>query len=338
MSTRAVRRLLVSLALLTTTGTVARAVEALPKAVVEAIATETKPAFPEEVSAALEKAASSGRDVAVVFNVPDWGGWCERIRKDILEQPKFTGAAAKQFVVVNLDFPRKSTGSVDARRVKLAYAKRYRITGYPVVLLLDKTGRAYAKAGWREGGPAAYANHLAALKKAREKRDEQLEKARKNQGYIRAELAAGALGTIDAALVRDYADQFEELRAGDPQDRRGVIADYDITRLIDRVKDNVAESRNRASGLWEFDAYLAAHPDLPKAKRQRVLLSRFAYIPKSGEDGLSRIARCQKHIEDLRDMLELAPKSPFAKEIRVLIESEESQLAQLRNESTDIPE
>lgn len=292
---------------------------------------DTGPAYPATVAVALEKAAKSGRDVAVVFNVPDWGGWCERIRKDILDQPKFATAADKAFAIARVDFPRKEEGPMEARKIASAYAKRYQISGYPVVLLLDKNGRAYARTGYREGGPVAYANHLGALRHAREKRDEQLERSRKNQGYIRTDLLSGALATVDLSLIRDYADLFEELRGLDTKDRRGVVADYDIARLITRVKENVAESRNRAAGLWEFDAFLAGHPDLSKTRRQRVLLARFAYVPKSGEDGLSGIARCQRHLEELNGMLALDPKSSGVKDIRALIESEEAQLDRLRS-------
>lgn len=302
----------------------------------QSVVTKDSPApMPEAVRKAVSQAAASGRDVIVIFNSSDTGGWCEKIRADILQKSEFASAAANRFVTVTLDFPAKAGREPEkSRLIENAYARRYRITAYPVILLLDRNGRPYSKIGYKPGGAAAYAAHLATVRMARERRDTLLAKALKTKGDTRAELLAGALRTIDATLAPDYADLFEQLRAADPVDRRGIVLEYDLALLAARARAATAATHNREAGLREFDAFLAARPGLPDEKLQRVLHGRFAFVPTAGDDGLSRQARCQRRCDQLRAMLELAPKSALAPAITRLLDEENAELERLREENT----
>ena len=84
----------------------------------------------------------------------------------------------------------------------------------------------------------------------------------KNKGDIRADLLARALRMVDGSLVQDYSPLFEDLRAEDPADRRGVLADYDINMLFIRARESERTTRTLEAPLWEFDAFLDAHPAL----------------------------------------------------------------------------
>lgn len=302
------------------------------------IAKDSPAPAPQAVLNAVAEAAKTGRDIIVVFNSSDTGGWCAKIRNEILQKPEFIAAVRKYFVIVTLDFPAKTAEPDELRRINGAYAKRYRITAYPVILLLDRNGRPYSKTGYKPGGAAAYAAHLAALRSARERRDSLIAKALKNKGDIRAELLAGSLRTIDASLAPDYAALFEQLRASDPDDRRGIVLEYDISQLIVRARKAAVATHNREAALREFDAFLSARPGMPDDKLQRVLHDRFAFVPTSGDDGLSREARCLRRRDQLRAMLDLAPKSSLAPAITRMLDEEDAELARLRDENSGVSE
>ncbi|NQT92016.1 MAG: hypothetical protein HQ559_04580, partial [Lentisphaerae bacterium] len=44
-----------------------------------------------------------------------------------------------------------------------ALAKKYNVSGFPTVLLLDAKGKVLARTGYRKGGAAAYVKHIQEL-------------------------------------------------------------------------------------------------------------------------------------------------------------------------------
>lgn len=294
---------------------------------------ETPP--PKAITDAIAKAAETARDVLVVFDASDLGGWCERMRKEILSHPKFIKGVEAGFVTVILDHSRKIPGEEETRRRLLAYERRLDVGRFPSVLLLDSAGRAYARTGYIGDNPDVFLKHLAELRAIRERRDALIAKARRNSGYIRAEHLANALRTIDGSLVAEYAPLFEELRAADSADKHGVILDYDINRLFGDARETARSARNPGAARRMFDDFLAARPQMPALRRQRVLLERFRYLDKTGADGLSRLERSLKKISELREMLALAPKSPEAARINKLIEDESLEIQSMSDETSD---
>lgn len=292
-------------------------------------ATESPIPLPENIKSGLAEAKKTGRDVLVVLNISDKTGWCERLRVDVMEQQSFVAGAKKDFVTVNLDFSRSGKTPEEEHRRNLAFARKYSVTGFPVVLLLDATGRAYGRTGYTTSVAAEYLTRLVELKKNRVRRDALIDKAHRNKGDIRADLLSKALRMIDGSLTPGYPELFEELRTIDPSDRSGAILDYDISLLLLRAGDAARIARNPSVGLREFDAFLASHMKMPKEKRQRVLLERFAYLDRSGADGLTRAERARQNITRLSGMLELAPKSELAPKIHRLLDTHRAELDKL---------
>lgn len=306
--------------------------DSVPAASTEKMRAEMPVPLPENFKTGLAEARKTKRDVLVVLNISDRTSWCERLRVDIMEQPAFSSGAAKDFVTVHLDFAQKTKAPEEEHRRNLAFARKYSVTGFPVVLLFDASGRAYARTGYTTAAVGEYLAHLGNLKKNRERRDALIDKAHRYKGDIRADLLSKALRMIDGSLTPGYPELFEELRSIDPSDRSGAILDYDISLLLIRAGDGARTARSPSAGLREYDAFLDTHPKLPKEKRQRVLLERFAYLDRSGADGLSRAARTEGNITRLNEMLELAPKSEWAPKIRRLLDAHQAELAKLRED------
>lgn len=122
----------------------------------------------DDFDAALKEAKDSNRKLIVDFSGSDWCKWCIKLDEEVFAKPEFYEPASKNYVMVVLDFPRgeelKAKIKNPERNDELV--KKFKIRGYPTVLLLDGNGDAYAKTGYRDGGPEPYLKHLAALEEA----------------------------------------------------------------------------------------------------------------------------------------------------------------------------
>lgn len=114
---------------------------------------------------AIEVAKKNGKDLLVDFTGSDWCPWCVRLHKEVFEFDSFLEAAEKSYVLVSLDYPRSEEAIKKvpnpARNAELA--QKYRIDSYPTVLLVTASGDAYAKTGYREGGPDKYVESVKSL-------------------------------------------------------------------------------------------------------------------------------------------------------------------------------
>ena len=98
--------------------------------------------------------------ILVNFTGSDWCPWCIRLHDEVFIHKPFLDYAARHLVLLTVDFPRKKWQTPEQKRENQELQRRYRIEGYPTILLLDPDGRVIAQTGYRKGGAAAYVNHL----------------------------------------------------------------------------------------------------------------------------------------------------------------------------------
>ncbi|MGN0852924.1 MAG: thioredoxin family protein [Kiritimatiellia bacterium] len=121
----------------------------------------------DDFEAAKKTAGKDGKTLLVLFTGSDWCIWCQRLEEQILSKPEFLEAAAKDFVLVFLDFPNDESLTTPARtKANRALAGQYGIQGFPTVLLMDATGAVKARTGYRQLAPGDYVAHLRELAKA----------------------------------------------------------------------------------------------------------------------------------------------------------------------------
>jgi len=111
---------------------------------------------------ALEKAKAEKKIVLMDFTGSDWCGWCIRLDKEIFSQKEFKDYAAKNLVLLKLDFPRKKALSAELQKQNEQLNDKYKVEGFPTVIVLDSEGKQVGQLGYMEGGPSAF---IAALKK-----------------------------------------------------------------------------------------------------------------------------------------------------------------------------
>ena len=114
---------------------------------------------------ALAKARAENKQVFLDFTGSDWCGPCISLRKQVLSSKEFAAYAAKNLVLVEIDFPRRKPQSVEIRKQNQELAERYQVEGFPTLVVLNGEGKTlWRYDGFYTGGIAAF---LAELDKVR---------------------------------------------------------------------------------------------------------------------------------------------------------------------------
>ena len=119
-----------------------------------AAATSTPEGFTDNLDAALDRARSNGRHVVAVFSGSDWCYWCKLLEKEILSTKTFRKSATNTYELVYIDSPRNMSLLSDyARKNNRKTVEKYKVRGFPTVLVLDGRGARIAELGYEKCGP-----------------------------------------------------------------------------------------------------------------------------------------------------------------------------------------
>ncbi len=95
-----------------------------------------------DLDKAIEQAKAENKSVLVEFTGSDWCPPCIAMRKNVFSKKEFVDAASKKFVLVELDFPK---GDKDLSEKNQPLADKFRIEGFPTVVLLDSEGKEFTR-------------------------------------------------------------------------------------------------------------------------------------------------------------------------------------------------
>ncbi|HMO12680.1 MAG TPA: thioredoxin family protein [Pirellulaceae bacterium] len=181
----------------------------------------------EDAATTVAESISGGRDILVLFTGSDWCPPCIQLETKILSQTDFQSGVKDKFLLLRLDYPRNSEQQAAIKEQNTEWAKRYGITSFPTVMLLDPKQRPYAFTGFRDDTPEAYATHISNLQQIRVSRDEFFAQAEAAQGDERANLLDQGLSqmTIEIAEVY-YETVIEEIASLDKEDKLGLRSKY----------------------------------------------------------------------------------------------------------------
>jgi len=118
-----------------------------------------------DVPQGVTKAKAENKLVMLDFTGSDWCGWCIKLNKEIFSQPEFVEYAQNNIVAVELDFPRKKEQTAELKKANKELQKKYKIEGYPTIIVLNGEGKEIGRLGYMEGGPKAFIKELEKLKK-----------------------------------------------------------------------------------------------------------------------------------------------------------------------------
>lgn len=114
---------------------------------------------------AKKTAVEQKRPILADFTGSDWCGWCIKLDQEVFSQKEFQDYAKDNLVLFMADFPRQKTLPDAERKQNETLSKKYKIQGFPTIILLDEKGGVIAKTGYQSGGAEAYVKHLKQLLK-----------------------------------------------------------------------------------------------------------------------------------------------------------------------------
>ncbi len=121
----------------------------------------TPKGFTDDLDAALASVKGSKRQVVAVFSGSDWCAWCKKLESEVLSDEAFLSKATNRYALVYIDSPRdRSLLSPAAAERNPQLVEKYKVRGFPTVLVLDADGEVLATTGYQEGGGAKYLKHL----------------------------------------------------------------------------------------------------------------------------------------------------------------------------------
>ena len=119
--------------------------------------------WPTDFKAALATAKAENKPVLVDFTGSDWCGWCIRLDKEVFSKQAFKDYATESLVLLEIDFPRGKEQSPELEAQNEALAAKYKVRGFPTILLLSGEGEVLGRTGYQKGGPEAYVEHIKEL-------------------------------------------------------------------------------------------------------------------------------------------------------------------------------
>lgn len=105
------------------------------------------------------QAARENKNILLVFSGSDWCAPCMKLEKVVWNSAIFQSEAEKNWVIYKADFPKKKGNKLSdeqtARNKQLA-EKYNKVGSFPLVVLLDKSGKVIGMTGFKNVGAAEY--------------------------------------------------------------------------------------------------------------------------------------------------------------------------------------
>lgn len=248
----------------------------------------------------------------VDFTGSDWCPPCMRLKQEVFDGAKFQTEAPKQFVLVELDFPNSKEQPEDLKLQNRLLQRRYGITGYPSVLILDPAGNKITKTGYRPGGDEAYIKHLQELVTTYEGLATLRSKLDGLTGLARAKQIDEIVASIEKlGSEGDEAQKLsQEVIELDKNNEAGLKVKH-AYRLVMAEAKNLLQQRKTDEAQAAFDKALALDGITPEQKQQAHFSLGECYF---ASKNYAQVLKC------LENAHAAAPMSDIAANLKQMIE------------------
>ncbi len=113
---------------------------------------------------ALAQAKAEKKLLVLDFTGSDWCGWCIKLNKEVFSKPEFKEYATKNLVLMEVDFPQLKQLAPEVKAQNGKLQSKFKIEGYPTIIVLNGQGSKVGELGYQEGGPKAFIAKLDELK------------------------------------------------------------------------------------------------------------------------------------------------------------------------------
>lgn len=119
-----------------------------------------------DIATAKKTAQEQNRKIILVFQGSDWCAPCIKLEKEIWSSEEFKTYSNQHFVLLKADFPKKKANKLSKEQQDKndLLAEKYNQNGYfPLVVVLDKTGKVLGTTGYKNLSPAEYIKLLSSF-------------------------------------------------------------------------------------------------------------------------------------------------------------------------------
>ncbi len=276
------------------------------------------PVWETNLEQALKKAAGSGRPVLVDFTGSDWCPGCIYLRKNIFDTEAFANyAEGKNFMLVELDFPR-TAGKMPPEQLKLheELMRRYGISVFPSVLLMEADGAPYAKIVGACKTAEEYLQKLEDAGKTRLKLKEDVAAARTLEGKEKLEKLVQAIRLLPKDLQPLQKELIAEISALDPEDKYGFAGEAEKAVVMAAQRLMMEEFYKKHAGAFSADKIPAGREEaLQMLDRKDILPAIRLEIAKYISDGYAMERNYPKALEYLKMARDADPESREARKL-----------------------
>lgn len=107
-----------------------------------------------DLDAAKKQSKESGKPVFLEF-MSSTCGHCQAFEKNVLSNPAFIAYAKENLIVVIHDFQELSKLPEAERKTRRELMEKLKVSGFPTILLIDKSGKILLRTEGYNGGPAS---------------------------------------------------------------------------------------------------------------------------------------------------------------------------------------
>lgn len=114
------------------------------------------------------EASKENKNILLVFSGSDWCAPCIKLDNVVWKSEAFKSEAEKNWVLYKADFPKKKVNqlSLELTESNNKLAEKYNINGsFPLVILLDKTGKVIGMTGFKNISATDYIQLIHSLEK-----------------------------------------------------------------------------------------------------------------------------------------------------------------------------
>jgi len=109
---------------------------------------------------AKQLAQQENKEILINFTGSDWCGWCKRLDKEVFSTQTFADFAARELILLKVDFPKYAQISAGQKTANDRLARKYGVSGFPAIYLIDDGAKVLLRTGYRRGGSEQYIDHL----------------------------------------------------------------------------------------------------------------------------------------------------------------------------------
>lgn len=108
-------------------------------------AADGKKGWDDDYAKASATAAKENKLMLLDFTGSDWCGYCMKLDAAVFSKPEFKAFAKANLELVELDFPNNKRQLKKTQTQNRDLAAKFKVTGYPTVILVDAAGKEQAR-------------------------------------------------------------------------------------------------------------------------------------------------------------------------------------------------